>query len=239
MRKAKKKNSLLESLLGTLILIALAFWFFSDGESEEKIATKADNRSFAEGNSLENSNQSLPSLDQAKPYRVIVKMDATFPINRVRYVLNVSAPEAETFEERAQTTLKAAIDVQKQTGANIVAARLFDYELENLTGIALAMADYSGDGKDWSGDRVGLRNGNWEVDASDFKITKQQMAVGKVWENNYQNFQIDDGFDGTKTDGMELRNYIAEQLNMTEPEVLTVIHEIISGYATTKSWPEN
>lgn len=38
MKKEKKKNSFLESLLGVMILIALAFWFFSDGDVNDQIA---------------------------------------------------------------------------------------------------------------------------------------------------------------------------------------------------------
>ncbi|MCH8323080.1 MAG: DUF4875 domain-containing protein [Proteobacteria bacterium] len=278
MKKTNKKNSWLESFIGIIILIALAFWFFSDGNVDEqiaeleaevqavpvsdydknlevyyklleldpdnerykqKIATYAENKSLAEGTSLRKSYQSLPPLYEAKDYKIIVKMDATFPINRVRYVLNISSPEAKTFEQRAQTTLKAAIDVQKQTGANIVAARLFIYEQGELLGSAIARAEYSNDGKDWGGDKTGLRNGNWEVYASTGQITEQQKKLASFWFKNEHKFQIDDGFGDKITDETELKKYVAKEFKMTEDEVFNVMVGLISETAKSKIWPEN
>lgn len=206
----------------------------------QKISTYTKNKKIAEETPDEYRDRSLPQLNEAKDYKIMRKVDAS--IGRNRYVLNISSPDAKTFEERAQTALKAAIEVQEQTGANVVAARLFIYELNEATPLevmplAVARAEYSGDGKDWSGSGK-LRNGNWEVRASSLQITEQQLAIAKIWEDNDQNFQIDDGQGGMQTDEKRLRKLIAKKLKMSEAEVHTATFDLIREGAAADYWPE-
>ena len=268
-----------KKFLNLFLVLALAYWIFSDGDVEEqiveletevravpvsnydknleiykklleldpnnaryrqKIATYTKNKKIAEETPSKESDPPLPQLNEAKDYKVMRRVDAS--IGRTRYVLNISSPDAKTFEERAHTALKAAIEIQKQTGANVVAARLFIYGLNEVTPlevmpVAVARAEYSGDGKDWSGSGK-LRNGNWEVMASSLQITEPQLAIAKIWEDNDQNFQIDDGQGGMQTDEKRLRKLIGKKLKMSESEVHTAIFEMIKEGAEGEYWPE-
>ena len=96
MKKAKKKNTFWESLLGTVILIALVLWFFSDGDVDDQIAE------------LEAEVKAVPVSNYNKNLEVYNKLLELDPENErykqkiVTYTENKRFAEAPTPEELAR-----------------------------------------------------------------------------------------------------------------------------------------
>jgi RNA polymerase subunit RPABC4/transcription elongation factor Spt4 len=104
--------------------------------------------------------QAQVDVSQAKDYQVISSEDFSFT-GRKRIQINIAAPDATSYEELAQTAIKAALDFQKQQNANVVYIFLGD-DIEMINnGDALAIARYSPDGGGNSGDQ----GWTWEVEA--------------------------------------------------------------------------
>lgn len=104
------------------------------------------------------------AFQHAKVYEIISNEDSSFP-GRKRLGISILS-EAASFEERAQTAMKAAIDYQKITKADLVSVRLEPSKAMDGKGSPLAVADYAPDGKGISGDTS--MSGNdwvWKVEA--------------------------------------------------------------------------
>ncbi|WP_316347666.1 DUF4875 domain-containing protein [Desulfuromonas acetoxidans] len=148
-------------------------------------------------------------LSKAKSYAIIEKEDFSFPgRNRLGWV--ITSP-ARTFEERAQTAIKAAITLQKELKADIASVRIEpDPELSGL-GYPLAIANYSPDNGGYSGDQ----GWTWRVEASRNQISPQQIAIAKMWKNNRESFLKPDG----SLDEPNLRMEISKNLGLPFEQV--------------------
>jgi|GEM_PF-2001890 len=145
------------------------------------------------GEDTPNAKSSPPShqlnvdLSQAKTYTVIGKDDFSFS-TRSRLSWFITSP-ANTAEERAQTAMKAAMDLQSITGADLASAWIEIEPALAKQGNALAIAYYAPDNGGFSGDQ----NWTWQVNASNDQVTDLQILIAKSWEQNKEKFRGQDG----------------------------------------------
>ena len=102
-----------------------------------------------------------PERGTARPYSVISQKDISV-IDRSRFEWRIVAPEANSFEDRALTAMKAAEELRQKKMIQV--ARIFlepDQESAGQ-GLALAIAVYSIDGRGFSG----VEGKRWEVEAT-------------------------------------------------------------------------
>ena len=162
-------------------------------------------------------NQAKVPTNQASMYETISVNDTSFGA-RKRLSARIVAPTAVTHEQRAQTALKAAVDLQKQRRVDAVGVFL---EISpGLAGIGyvLAIADYAPDGGGWSGSTP-FRNGIWEAAATDHVVPDTVIKMAELWFQHEKKFQVNDGFGGTMTDESALRKYIAGLIGIDPAEV--------------------
>jgi hypothetical protein len=152
----------------------------------------------------------LPDISKAKAYQVISNNDFSFPGRKRLEQAIVSS--ASTFEERAQTAMQAAIDLQKKTKADVVSIWL-----EISPGLAggghqLATARYAPDGGGFSGDQ----DWKWEVEAAEQAPDPLSVKVGELWYQKRKAFAGQDGL----TDEPKLKEFIAQKLGVNPDQVL-------------------
>lgn len=105
-----------------------------------------------------NDKAPTPDISSAKNYSLVSTEDSSFP-GRIRKSWIAVSTEAATFESRAQTAIRAAIDLQKSSGAQVVQVYLVETPDAKFP---LANAWYAVDGKGMSGDQ----DWKWDVSAS-------------------------------------------------------------------------
>lgn len=93
-------------------------------------------------------------LPQAKPYTVISEDDSSIS-GRTRKGVFVISAEAKTYEELAQTAMKAAMEHRRKTGSNMAYAFLEMSKETSQQGQPLAIARFAPDGK-------GLYSDSWK-----------------------------------------------------------------------------
>lgn len=159
-------------------------------------------------------------INKAVAYQVLSVADISFP-GRKRLNVSLIAPAALTGEERAQTALKAAVDVQQQEGADEVSANLEISQPLSGHGFALAIADYAPDGGGLSGSQP-FGNGTWEAQVTDYVVSPEEAKIADLWYENESKFQINDGFGGKKTNEKALKKYIAKLIDV-QPSAISVL----------------
>ncbi len=151
-------------------------------------------------------------LSEAKTYTVINKMDVSIP-GRKRMGIVIISSEAKTYNELAQTAMKAAMDYQKETGADLSYVWLEMSPLTQGAGYQLATADYAPDGK---GNSEMATPFTWEVEAVKTLPTEQAKKITELWQSNKPKFQKNG-----MTDEPELKKFIAGKLNIKVSDVTT------------------
>lgn len=134
---------------------------------------------------------------------------------RKRIEVRIVAPEAQTFEQRGETVILAAKELQERENAAVVFIILEPSAALAGLGSPLALARYAPDGGGWSGDQ----DWTWEVEASRDSIDPMQVKVAEKWEEKKDSFQISDGFGGTMTDEDALTEALVKELGITEDQV--------------------
>jgi len=145
---------------------------------------------------------------------------------RKRIEVRIVAPEARTFEQRGETVILAAKELQERENAAVVFVILEPSAALAGLGSSLALAKYAPDGGGWSGDQ----GWTWEVEASRDSVDPMQVKVAERWEERKDAFQISDGFGGTMTDDDALSEALAKELGVTE-------EQIRFPYFTLESYP--
>lgn len=150
-------------------------------------------------------------------YTVVDRKNISIP-GRTRLSASIVAPEALTVEQRAQTAMKAAKELQESTKAYVVT--VFLVPSPNLVGmgINLAIARYAVDGRGYSGDQ----NWQWEVQATDKPVDEQQLRITELWEEKQSSFLIPDGYGGMKPDEDAVDEAVAAELGIDVSEVRTL-----------------
>lgn len=158
------------------------------------------------------SNQPLPDLSKAKDFAVeksnlgidrvndkfIIKPEAKSKLrNESRKNDRVTIVSTDgykwTVEERAQTAMKAAVEILKQLelDAVIVDLRVYLPPPSKERYEPLASATYSPDGKGFSGSDTKV----WDVLASDYKSSDEEMQISSYWKAHRDQFDKGKGLD--------------------------------------------
>lgn len=152
------------------------------------------------------SNTTPQNLSQAKPFTVLKSMseidqikNTSFSVNaesqrklntagRKRDTITIVSQEAYkwSFEERSQTAMKAAIEIQSQVGFDAVIVELHTSLPFPSNGRTqpVARAEYAPDSKGFSGssDKV------WEVKASKYQATEDKIKILSYWREHRDQF---------------------------------------------------
>lgn len=172
----------------------------------------------------------LPTA-QAVEYRTIETSDLSFP-GRKRMRAAILAPAASTVEQRAQTALKAAVDLQERTGADAVKVVLEISPALAGQRLMLAIGEYAPDLRGWTGFGPHL-NGSWQASATAETIPERAVEIATLWLESEGKFQKDDGSGGTTTDGAALNDYVAETMDI-EPDAVRQALLDLSKIMTTR-----
>ncbi|GIU45767.1 DUF4875 domain-containing protein [Shewanella algidipiscicola] len=149
----------------------------------------------------------------AHEYQIIDKNDTSFSgRKRLRWI--IISPSALTQIDRAETAKVAAMDLQKQTGADLAQIWLEVAPFTAGQGNQLAMATYIPDGCGNSGNDCDGKK--WNVSASGVQLTDEQMAIWKAWRENREQF-MPDGY----VDEDRLKEFLATKFDTT-PDKITL-----------------
>ncbi|MGB3493448.1 MAG: DUF4875 domain-containing protein [Elainellaceae cyanobacterium] len=124
-------------------------------------------------------------------YTIVDRENDPLP-NRRRISISIVAPEALTFEQRAQTVMKAAQELQDSENAHVVTVFLVPSPKLVGMGLPLAIARYAPDSGGYSGDQ----GWQWEVQATDQPVDEQRLRITELWEEKKSSFLIPDGYGG-------------------------------------------
>jgi hypothetical protein len=124
--------------------------------------------------------------EKARPYKIL-KINACEPLisnEPIRCGLYIYS-DAQSLTERAQTALKASLDAIKSKKADLAISWLVPIDSIALTdgGNNIATATVSGS------DTSRLRNGGWQADSSNTKLTQTQLSILKLFYEKSDRFQ--------------------------------------------------
>ena len=162
------------------------------------------------------------SVDQAVAYDVIEREDISSR-SRSRTRAFVSS-RARSLEARVQTSMKAAFELQQETGSSYVKVFHLISSDPNQVGTGTYYVDlsYAPDGLGVDGESP-LRNGSWEATATDEVVDELTLEVEKLWWSHRGRFRRPDGFGGTETDEKALKRFIARELKIKPENVRLVV----------------
>ncbi len=164
-----------------------------------------------------------PDLPHAGEYQVIEMKKSSR--SRDRVTCSIFAPEITTRDEFAQTTMKAALDLQAETGAKVVVVNLEEDPRTVGKGTLLAMAFHAPDGGGFSGDQ----GWTWDVKAADKRSSEDTLRMTTLWWRNRDRFQIPDGAGSTMTDEAALSKFIGETMGVN-PDSVTLAYNSMTEY---------
>lgn len=163
---------------------------------------------------------SSPDISQAVEYQTIETKKHSN--NRHRVERSIFASEAKTKDQFAHTAIKAALDLQEETGAKVVIINLKeDHRLE----LALALAFYAPDGGGFNGNQ----GWTWDVKAVDKRHNEEKLRMSTLWWRNRDRFQKTDGYSGTETDEDALSQFIGKTMGIA-PGKVTLAYSDQSEY---------
>lgn len=143
-------------------------------------------------------------LTNAKPYLVIGQKDNSFA-GRKRLQFNITSSQSKTFSDLAETAIKAAIDKQIETSADVIYIYLEHSAKLSNKGIIYASASYAADGGGNSGDQ----DWTWKVTATDKVMTDQEVEIYTSWVTNKKDYLIDG-----LVDEKSLKNQISKEIDL-------------------------
>jgi len=146
---------------------------------------------------------------EAKSYQVIKRSDFSFP-GRSRLNFILLAPEATSYTEFAHTAMKAALDKQRETGADVICAVIEPSVKAVGRGDNYAIASYAPDGKGNSGDQ----DWKWSISVAERPFTQKEMLVLEAWEECCENFQVNG-----LTDELKLKKFLSQKLQLPIEEI--------------------
>lgn len=158
------------------------------------------------------------NLNHAKPYLVIGEGNLVNDNpNRSVALWYITSEEASSFEERAQTAIRAAIDLYSLYENTFTSVLLIP---QDGIEIAYAQASFAIDGKGASGmtGSVPAESGYWKIRATDRTLTEQELAIAELWFAKQQDFPQKNPLSSLSYDEQALRQYIADTLNISYDE---------------------
>ncbi|MDD5537392.1 MAG: hypothetical protein PHF12_00320 [Candidatus Omnitrophica bacterium] len=159
------------------------------------------------------------SLNQARPYQVVGEGNlANENKQRAVGLWYINSEEADSFEEYAQTAVKATIDLYQQNKNDFTAVILVP---RPDVKVVYAEASYAVDGKGAAGmtGSVPAVPMYWHVRAmDDLQYNEQELAVMKLWQDKLADFPSRDPLSSLSYDEPALRQYIADTLKISYNE---------------------
>ncbi|MGL4224967.1 MAG: hypothetical protein ACRCSE_07530 [Vibrio sp.] len=125
------------------------------------------------------SEVSLPDTSHAKPYQIVKVQGYATPNDKKGLEILITSDESSTFDSRAQTAIKAAIDELGRHGLYEVVIKMqVAYGGKNAI---VANATYCPHGKNtW-----GTKSNTWDVSASSKVITPDNISDGAGIKSSY------------------------------------------------------
>ncbi|MFO8113401.1 MAG: DUF4875 domain-containing protein [Desulfosalsimonadaceae bacterium] len=158
----------------------------------------------------EQASPHLPDTSRAYPYLVVAQEDFSAGYGRIRKELCI-ASDAESFTARAQTAIRAAVDLQQKTGADYVQVAITPIADIGCHDYFTAIAEYSPDGGGVTGE---TKHQYWQVKATDIVLDIEERLVLKAWQEAKPDFET-----GGEVDIERMKQYLAGQLNLSPDEV--------------------
>ncbi len=155
------------------------------------------------------------SLSQAKPYLVVEKGNLVNESpTRTAGLWFITAPEANTFEEYAQTAIQAALDLYSLYRNDSTTALLIP---QANVRTPYAQASYAADGKGAEG-MTGSAPAipmYWKVRAmNDRPYDDQELAILQLWQEKMVDFPSRNPLSSLSYDEQGLRQYVADTLQV-------------------------
>jgi Domain of unknown function (DUF4875) len=164
--------------------------------------------SFGCSRAEEASKPQLSDVSKASPYKVLGQKTWSF-MSAERGTVFISSPGAVDFEGRAQTVMKAALDLSEQYRLDDTEVLLVPDEKLLERGTQYARAVYRKD-------KARLPDQDtWTVTSSDDVLTEKELAIARLWFENADRFETKEGY----TDHERLNRFIAKQMNMRAEEL--------------------
>jgi hypothetical protein len=165
----------------------------------------------------------LPSLDKAVEFQIIEKRDTTRTeggVTRTARSVWIYAPVTDVIS-RVYTTLKAAVQVQKEDRVDFVEAFLLIVPDKSLagTGKYVAKARYALDGVDDSPLRLKLTQGIWDARYSEMVISEIESRITPLWFENRKRFSKPAAYGLTQVDLPAMQAFVAEKLKIDPKDV--------------------
>ena len=148
-------------------------------------------------------------LTQTRPYEVFQEEDFSFP-GRTRYTWRITSL-ASTFEERAHTAMKAALDLQRKTGCQVANVWMEINPKLSGAGYVLSQSTYAPDGRGNSG----TDNWTWQVRSSNTTPDPISIKAGELLVFYHRNYQKR----GIEVEDSRLREMIAEVIGIEPQDV--------------------
>lgn len=150
-----------------------------------------------------------PDLPMARSYKVLSDKDfSTHGRTRLGRGLQSSA---RSMEERSQTAMQAALDLQKSSRADVVSVWLEINQDLAATGRQLVIVRYAPDGKGFSG----KQNWQWEVEATDQEVGPLNAEIGDLWFQFQEDYRDENGV----LDEVGLKSFMAQKLGVNANQV--------------------
>jgi hypothetical protein len=161
-------------------------------------------------------------LNHAKPYTVLGEGSLANDLpERTVGLWFITAAEADTFGEYAQTAIQAVRDLYRLYERDFTSVLLIpNDELEYA--LYYAQAFYAADGKGSLGmtGSVTAKEKYWFVRATDRPLTEQELAIAELWWAKIPDFPNNDPISSLSYDEEALRQYVADTLNIPYAEVI-------------------
>ena len=151
-----------------------------------------------------------PDTSAAQSYRVAETTDFSAGYGRTRKSLCIVS-NAESFTARAHTIIRAAVEFQRESGADYVQVAMTPIEGVGCGDFFTAIAEYAPDGGGATGDESGHV---WQVKATDIVLDIEERLVLRAWQEAKPQFS-----DNGDVDIERMKAHLAAQLNLTPEEV--------------------
>jgi hypothetical protein len=152
--------------------------------------------------------EEAPDVSAAAAYIVLGKNIWTLD-GAERGTFFISSPVVAVFEARAQTAMKAALELSAAYGLEDTEVMLVSDERLLERGQHYARAVYR------RGKAMRDSDDTWAVTSSDEVLTEKELAIAKLWYENADRFETKEGY----TDHDQLNRFIAGKMKMRPDEV--------------------
>ncbi len=164
-------------------------------------------------------------LIHAKPYEIVGEHMMNLDENSRKAKMWFITSDANTFDEFAQTTILAAIELHKKYRKyDLIEVFLVPDKDMVATPIYYASAFYAVDkkgAKDVSGaDQNTLVSFTWLVRSAEKPLNEQELEIAKLWYNHQADFRSEIPFSSLSYNAEKLVSFIADSLKLDETEVI-------------------